>query len=349
MAAIVLASLSLSLPAAAQSDTSDPSFSYATDCVSNIDNKTVVLPANMSSGLPSGDDIAVGDTLAAYTDDGICAGFEVWTENSSAVAMAVAGPNAADDTGNGFSVGEVLKFEVYDVSAGTTVDLGAEIRFRDCSGVGLATCRDDGTYANGSIAVLDALMGGPLPVELSDFNVERSGARAVLRWSTASEQNNAGFNVQHRRSGQSSWTTMTFVKGAGTTAEAQSYTFETDDLDVGTHEFRLQQVDQDGSSSLSTVVSVERTVDGAFELSGVYPNPVRSSASIDLAVREKQNIKIELYDLLGRRVATVADRDLPSNKTLTFSIGASRLASGSYFLRVRGNEFSETRRVIVVR
>src|SRR5690606_29042521 len=86
------------------------------------------------------------------------------------------------------------------------------------------------------------------PVQLASFTATRDGEAVVLRWTTASETNNAGFEVQLLENSKSeiqNWTTLAFVAGAGTTAEAQAYTYRAEGLAPGTHRFRLRQVDYD--------------------------------------------------------------------------------------------------------
>jgi hypothetical protein len=198
------------------------------------------------------------------------------------------------------------------------------------------------------MAFVDGLNNGPLPVELAGFQAQRNGSTVRLTWETTSEQNNAGFDIQVQRPDGTSWTTLSFVEGAGTTTEPQSYRFETEKLDYGTHKFRLRQVDQDGSASLSSVQEVDITLDEAFDISGVYPNPVRTSGTIDIAVRSSQQVAVYVFDILGRRVETAFDRTLSANRTHTVRLQTARLSSGAYFLQIRGEEFTETRRLTVL-
>jgi hypothetical protein len=97
------------------------------------------------------------------------------------------------------------------------------------------------------------------------------------------------------------------------------------------------------------VQEVDITLDRAFDLSGVYPNPVQNSARIDLAVRDRQQVAVEIYDLLGRRVQNVFDNTLEANRTRTLNLSADDLSSGAYFVRITGETFTETRRITVVR
>ena len=202
--------------------------------------------------------------------------------------------------------------------------------------------------------------GTPLPVELTGFTATRSGESVTLQWTTASETNNAGFEVQRAEGATDtagttdatdenvSWTTLAFVEGAGTTDQPQSYAF-TADVPVGTHRFRLRQVDTGGTESFSEPVEVDVTLDKAYQLSQAYPNPMRSQATLDLTVQEAQPVTATVYDLLGRRVETVHRGNVAANTPTELRVSADGLSSGTYFVRVEGESFTATRRLTVVR
>jgi hypothetical protein len=295
--------------------------------------------------------------VAVYTDQGTCAGYGVWAGDGSDLMLAAAGPNAIETAQGGFASGESIKLEVYDASQNTRVDLGSDITYKSCNAVSLPLCQDDGAYGNGRVFIVSTFSSDPLPVELTSFKARRAASRATLTWTTASETNNAGFRVQHRRASTPSdasssdpagWTTLGFTEGAGTTSKAQSYRYRTDELPLGTHEFRLQQVDRGGTTSQSRVVSVEFTLDKAFALSGIYPNPLRATGALDLTVRRSQRVAVTVFDALGRRVKRLLNEKVAANQTRTLRFEARRLASGTYFVRVRGEQFVETRRFTVV-
>lgn len=173
-----------------------------------------------------------------------------------------------------------------------------------------------------------------------------------------SETNNAGFEVQHIQGNASDdssdddpsdWNVVTFVEGHGTTNEAQRYSFRVDELAAGTHHFRLRQLDTDGTATLSESVDVEIGVEGRYELSQPAPNPVRSHSTLTLAVDTSQDVSVTLYDVLGRRVATLHDGSLAANTSLPLTLQANDLPSGTYVVQVDGETFTADQRVTVVR
>ncbi|WP_176521785.1 T9SS type A sorting domain-containing protein [Longimonas halophila] len=211
-----------------------------------------------------------------------------------------------------------------------------------------------------------------LPVELAGFEAQRSGSESVtLQWRTLSETNNAGFEVQRATASADgsanasvetsqvetpqwdvstgeSWKTIAHLEGAGTTDQPQSYQFEDTDLPYAADRvrYRLRQIDTDGTESFSEPVTIARQVTAA-ELLPTYPNPARSQAMIRFATPERQDVHIALYDMLGRRVQTVVDTNAEGRTEAQLDV--SNLASGTYFVRMQTDGFTDTQRLTVVR
>ncbi len=218
-------------------------------------------------------------------------------------------------------------------------------------GARLADFLDPDATGTTSLTGTDADAGdSSMPVELARFEVLRDGADATLRWTTASESNNAGFALQHQRPDalSSTWTRRAFIEGAGTTTATQHYRHELRDLAIGRHAFRLKQVDFNGTVSYSPVA--ELTVEAAHPIaSAVAPHPVRDRASFTMAVDQSQQVRIDLVDMLGRRVGTVHEGWVPAGTRRRVEIPARGLSSGVYLLHIVGETFRTSRRVTVVR
>jgi len=132
------------LPAPALGQT----FTYAEECVTNVDNATVHVPAEADPSLPGDVPVETGDTLAVYTAGGTCAGYGVWTDAGGAT-FAAAGSDSIDVSPNGYAPDDSLRFEVFDESAGTAVDVGADVTLSSCENVGVPVCAE-GSYADGT-------------------------------------------------------------------------------------------------------------------------------------------------------------------------------------------------------
>jgi hypothetical protein len=190
----------------------------------------------------------------------------------------------------------------------------------------------------------------PLPVELASFNGTATESGARLTWQTASETNNAGFEVQRQK--EEGWTQIGFVDSkaaGGTTTETQSYSYTARDLPVGTHQFRLRQVDLDGSSTLTDPVTVDIRMQEALKLTAPAPNPASNSARLSFAVREQAETTIRLYNTLGQQVATVYDGTPQAGEQQRAQLDVTGLSSGTYFLRLHAGGHTTTRQMTVVR
>lgn len=219
---------------------------------------------------------------------------------------------------------------------------------------------DDGTGPRLFVTATDNVTGfelyaftesdGPLPVELTQFDAAMGEESVNLTWATASETANAGFNVQRQPVDGTSWTDVGFVEGSGTTNQPNDYRFEDDDLPfaVDAFQYRLRQVDSDGTAHLSDAVTVSRSAAGQAELRQTYPNPAAGRVNVKLTVpAETENARLELFDLLGRTVKTVATGLDVGRQKHEFEV--SDLAPGVYFLRLSAAGTTTTQKLTVVR
>ena len=186
-----------------------------------------------------------------------------------------------------------------------------------------------------------------LPVELTSFDALLEGDVAHLNWETASELNNAGFEVQQKLNG--TFQTIGFVQGNGTTDLAQSYSYSTNPLSSGMHTFRLKQVDFDGAFEYSDEVSVEIAMTVPAELSEAYPNPFNPQTQFTLTIARQQAVTIEVYDMLGRQVQTLYQGVLAPSEAHLFLFEAADLPSGRYFIRAAGEFFNSTQTVTLLK
>ena len=190
-----------------------------------------------------------------------------------------------------------------------------------------------------------------LPVELTAFDATQVGTGAVrLTWATAAETGNAGFYVE-RTTEAETYAVEGFVEGAGTTTVPQTYAFTVDALTPGRHTFRLRQVDFDGQLAYSPEVEVTLDAPGDFYLGPAFPNPFRRMTTVTLALDRAQDVRVEVFDVLGRAVATLHDGPLAAGDVHRFDFhpAGRGLATGVYFVRAVGETFSDTRRVVLVR
>ncbi|MDP2300969.1 MAG: T9SS type A sorting domain-containing protein [Ignavibacteria bacterium] len=167
-----------------------------------------------------------------------------------------------------------------------------------------------------------------VPVELTSFLAVPVAKGVELRWSTASETNNSGFEVQ-RSMDNNSFATLSFVDGRGTTSEKTEYSFIDINEISGLYYYRLRQIDFDGKSEFSQTVQVDVQAPVNFSLSQNYPNPFNPSTTISFGLPAASQVQIVVFDMLGREVATVVNKDFAQG-THQVVFDASSLSSGTY-------------------
>jgi len=80
-----------------------------------------------------------------------------------------------------------------------------------------------------------------------------------------------------------------------------------------------------------------------------YPNPFNPRTTMQLAVAREQHVRADVFDATGRRVVTLLDDDMRAGVTRTLDFDASDLATGLYFIRVRGDHFVSTEKVLLIK
>jgi len=194
------------------------------------------------------------------------------------------------------------------------------------------------------LGYVDAL----LPVELSSFTSTLNRRDVTLNWTTATETNNAGFDIE-RSSVNESWSRVGNVVGIGTTTTSHSYSYTDRNIATGNYSYRLKQIDFNGNFeyfNLSSEVNVG--IPTRFDLSQNYPNPFNPSTSInfDLPVDGKVNIK--LFDMSGKEVAVLVN-EVKTAGYYSFNFNASNLSSGVYFYSISANNFTATKKMILLK
>ncbi len=170
------------------------------------------------------------------------------------------------------------------------------------------------------------------PVELTSFTGIQSGLTVQLAWTTATEINNKGFDVERKI--QNTWEKLSFIEGKGTTTEIQSYSYIDDfskNLVSGPVAYRLKQIDYDGTSTYSNEILVDVNFSvNEYNLLQNYPNPFNPSTAINYALPFTSNVKIVVYNMLGETMGQLVNQVQESGyHNITFN--ASNLPSGMYF------------------
>jgi len=164
----------------------------------------------------------------------------------------------------------------------------------------------------------------PLPVHLSMFTASSVENVVRLEWTTVSEKNSNGFDIE-RSADARKFEKLTFVKGYGNSDEENHYTVTDSAPLTGISYYRLKQIDLDGTYTYSPVKSVKN---GNSSPVIVYPNPVQDMLTIDLK-GNKVSGKLIILNVLGQKVR---QSDLTGSEQT--GIDVSTLSPGIYFYRL---------------
>jgi choice-of-anchor B domain-containing protein len=187
---------------------------------------------------------------------------------------------------------------------------------------------------------------GSVPVELNSFSAEAEGRDVRLNWSTASEKNNNGFEIQRKQDEE--FYSIGFVEGNGTTTELHEYSYLDKNIETGTYYYRLKQLDYDGSTSFSDEVMVEVTTPLGFALDQNYPNPFNPSTRIKYQIDKNSFVTLKVYDILGNEIADLVNEEKTAgNYEINFS--ADNLPSGTYIARLTGTGLTETIKMSLIK
>ena len=189
----------------------------------------------------------------------------------------------------------------------------------------------------------------PLPVELSSFSATLLLNDDVrVSWRTETEVMNYGFNIE-RSTMESNWFNIGFVAGHGNSNIPYQYSFvDNNPKDGNVVYYRLKQIDTDGNFEYSKAISVEFGKADKFNLSQNFPNPFNPTTTINYEIKEKSNVKIDIYDAIGEKVKSLVN-EIKKPGIYSVKFDASDLPSGIYIYRVTAGGFTQTRKMIFLK
>ena len=186
----------------------------------------------------------------------------------------------------------------------------------------------------------------PRPSPLLSFTGTRQGQSVQLQWTTSAAAETIRTEVEHKPPGADAWQQRRPVEGR-TGPGTQEYDLSLDDLAPGTHEFRIRHVPADGPARTSRVQSVTILPSAPAVVNGPTPNPTRDRSVVRLILREPQDLRVALYDEIGRRIRLLHDGRVDAGVIQRFRVRAARRASGTYFLRIQGESVQASRKIVV--
>ncbi len=196
------------------------------------------------------------------------------------------------------------------------------------------------------------LVPNQVPVELVSFSASVDGNNVVLNWKTATEVNNKGFEVQRLQDCKitklQDWFDAGFIKGNGTSSEKHIYSFSDKNVNPGRYQYRLKQIDFDGSFIYSNTVEAKVTSPQEFMLGQNYPNPFNPSTNIKYTIPEKSFVSLKVYNILGSEIATLV---YGAKEAGDYSIkfNAQNMSSGIYIYKLEADKFFAIRKMLYLK
>lgn len=170
------------------------------------------------------------------------------------------------------------------------------------------------------------------PVELESFTASINNSEIQLLWTTSSELNNRGFEIE-KKTNNSDWNKIGFIEGKGTTTETNDYTFYDKNNYTGTAFYRLKQIDFDGTAEYSETISIE-IIPNEYELKQNYPNPFNPETVIEFTIPQKEWVNLSIYNISGEIVETLINNTVDGG-THQIVFNAKDLSSGIYVCRLK--------------
>lgn len=254
-------------------------------------------------------------------------------------------PAATADVNFGYNLGEgnancVLTdgMTLYNSSGGAWTALGTATPSVPSSNatsyqVGYSAVAFGGTVFNLANA-------GQIPVELMTFKAYAKSNVNQLEWATASERNNAAFDIERSIDGVD-YQKIGSVKGSGTSAKVTTYNF-TDATPLSIAYYRLRQIDFDGKETLSKAITVARTGAGKVVINKLYPSVTSDILTLDITANGSTSLFV--YDAVGRLVLSKQLGDI--NGSVIEALTVNGLASGLYVLNVQSGGVRLTQRFV---
>ena len=192
----------------------------------------------------------------------------------------------------------------------------------------------------------------PTPVELASFTSSVSGRDVILSWTTSSEINNSGFEVEKssvKFQMSNEWSKVGFVQGIGNSEAVNNYEFTEKGLNTGKYKYRLKQIDFNGNFKYYELTGeVNIGIPDKYELSQNYPNPFNPVTNLEFGISKLGFVSLKIYDVIGRELVTLVN-EIKEPGYYKIKFNGSNLASGVYFYRMTAGEFIAVKKFVVLK
>ena len=190
-----------------------------------------------------------------------------------------------------------------------------------------------------------------LPVTFLSFDGELINEQAVLHWSTADEINNEGYEVERSENGIN-FLKIGFVPAKGNAASVVHYSFTDINFKKPVRFYRLKQLDINGHFTYSSVIQINASNANSYRVN-IAPNPSSNVTTISFSLPQSGKISLKIVDQFGRLITVLASGDMQAGKheiKWELNMPDSRpVPAGIYFLRMETENYSETKKISVIK
>jgi hypothetical protein len=203
------------------------------------------------------------------------------------------------------------------------------------------------------------------PVEYLSYNIKQEGNKVLLSWSTLTEKNNPRFYIERMFSYSETggaFQQIGMVDGGGNSDSIRSYVYVDSISSLLLQNqsvsctYRLRTIDKNGNDKyseniqivLNPILSVNSFSPISYYLMQNYPNPFNPETTVEYGIPIGGIVSIKLYDILGREIKTLIDEYKIKGK-YKINVFSKDLPSQVYFYRITVNNYSEIKRMVVLR
>lgn len=202
--------------------------------------------------------------------------------------------------------------------------------------------------------MIDTMLTTNTPVELISFSSSiKNNKDVMLEWSTASETNGYGFELQRSESNSNDFQKISFISSEGTTSMPKHYCYVDKDLAIGEYFYRLKQIDLDGSYQFSDTIQVTVGLNMEFALCQNSPNPFNSVTTISYNLPSACHVELTVYNISGQEVNKLIDDFQKAGSHAAKWDGRNsegkEVTSGLYYYKICTPYESQFRRMLLLR
>ena len=367
------------------SDTNDPTWVTSGAAIgdASANDYAGTNPGDFSANLAHTD----GDDITATGDGGTVTGIQVYrVDEAPNVTTPPSGYDKIDPLRywGVFIVGSSPTYTItynYDGHPGITTESTLKLAYRadnsTTSWTDLVVVLDEGanTLSKTAQSGIEYILGttssdNSLPVELTSFTARQEGSAVVLEWMTESEIANLGFIIERKHTPPyghpsqegnemkewqeiASYITHRELQGQGSVAYRTEYSYTDNTVEIGkTYDYRLADVSYKGVKEYHTLsifgFKVAILISGEYSVSPAYPNPFNPETTISFSLPEAMQITIAIYDLNGREVAILTNREYsPGSHSVVWNAVDS--GSGIYIYHLNADSFAAMGKLVLVK